>query len=176
MYLLASFNLSSRSVLVHICVPLCVCKAVLHRCRPIIVFYTEYSETLSNYTPNCRGLNIRPSTLSGSAIYEASDERCTPWCNQRARLILEVVQTREEKLCMFSGLVQGKLRKVIHNTFTIHLVILAVLHAIIAAIKWPQLIIFKQAWGHNEEEENRGNSFNSCEGMNWTASAVKWGN
>ena len=45
---------------------------------PIIVFYTKYSGTLSNYTPDCHGLNIGPGTLSGSAIFEASDESCTP--------------------------------------------------------------------------------------------------
>lgn len=71
----------------------------------------EYSETPSNYPLHCHGLNIRRNTLSGSAIYEASDESCVPWCNQRARLILEVVQTREGKLCMFSGRVQCKLQK-----------------------------------------------------------------
>lgn len=101
----------------YLCTAIYVWETILHQCRPIIVFYTEFSETLSNYTPNCHGLNIRPSTLSATAIYEASDESCTPWCNQRARLILEVVQTREGKLCMFSGLVQGKLWK----WFTTHL-------------------------------------------------------
>lgn len=56
---------------------------------------------------------------------------------------------------MFSGLIQGKQGKVIHNTFTIHLVALALRRAIIAAIQWPRLIIFRQTRGHNEEEEKK---------------------
>lgn len=56
---------------------------------------------------------------------------------------------------MFSGLIQGKQGKVIHNTFTIHLVVLALRRAIFAAIQWPRLIIFRQTQGHNEEEEKK---------------------
>lgn len=56
---------------------------------------------------------------------------------------------------MFSGLIQGKQGKVIHITFTIHLVVLALRRAIIAAIQWPRLIIFRQTRGHNEEEEKK---------------------
>lgn len=40
------FHLWRESVLVHFCVPLYMCKTILHWCRPIIVFFAEYSETL----------------------------------------------------------------------------------------------------------------------------------
>lgn len=44
---------------------------------------------------------------------------------------------------MFRGLVEGKLqKKIVLNAFAIHLVILALRVAIIAAMKWPQLIVF----------------------------------
>lgn len=89
-----SLYLSSQGAWLYYTPPHTTVKTTPCSRRPVIVFHSTKSETLFNYASAWRGLNFRPCILSGSAIFEPSDESCTAWCNQRARLLSEVVQTR----------------------------------------------------------------------------------
>lgn len=111
-----------------------------------LLFYFFFYRTLSDYVLIHSGLKTQLGILPSFAVYEASDESFTPWCNQRASLILAEVQTRRGNSACVVGRLRANCKKKckndIHIAFAIHLVILALQFAIIAAIKWPRLILF----------------------------------
>lgn len=101
----ASHIFFSRSVWVHICVPLYVCKTILHWCRPIIVFYVSRNiQKLYLIIPSiAMALTFAPIPclalqsmrhLMKAALHDAIKEQGS---------FLEVVQTREENSACLVG-------------------------------------------------------------------------